>query len=112
MSESATLKATRPTLAVLVHAGFPTDCLIDVRELCKSFAGFIGEPVALAINERNELHETLGVLPGDPAAWEVQFVAPQAMAAAAMSSAEPRNSDWSNRETAWLRAVLRGCVAE
>ena len=113
MSEPATLKATRPTLAVLVHAGFPTDCLIDVRELCKSFAGFIGEPVALAINERTELHETLGVLPGEAGAWEVQFVAPPAMAAAAMSAAdfvykEDGRPDWSAMWTGFCELALYG----
>ena len=88
MPESPALQTTRPSLAVLVHDGFPTDCLTDVRELCKSFAGFIGEPVAMAVARRTPLHETLGCLPGDADEWQVEFVAPLSLAAAAMSSAD------------------------
>jgi sirohydrochlorin cobaltochelatase len=113
MSQPSTLKATRPTLAVLVHAGFPTDCLIDVRELCKSFAGFVGEPVALGISDKNELYETLGGLPGEADAWKVEFVAPQAMAAAAMSSADfifkdDGRPDWSAMWTGFCELALYG----
>jgi len=113
MSESATLKATRPTLAVLVHSGFPSDCLIDVQELCKSFAGFVGEPVALGISGTTPLHETLGALPGEAGAWQIEFVAPQALKAASMSSAdfvykEDGRPDWGAMWTGFCELALYG----
>ncbi|HMO55694.1 MAG TPA: hypothetical protein PJ994_14400 [Tepidiformaceae bacterium] len=108
-----TLPVMRPTLAVLVHQGFSPEYLIDVRELCRSFSGFINEPVALAIAASVPLVDTLGQLPGDPDAWQVEFVAPPQSRAATMSSApfafrEDGRPDWSAMWTDFCELALYG----
>lgn len=116
-SESAAIEASipvmRPTLAVFAHAGFNQEYLIDVRELCRSFSGFLGEPVALAISDDVELVDTLGNLPGRADAWRVEFVAPPQSRAASMSSApfalrEDGRPDWSAMWTDFCELALYG----
>lgn len=106
----ASVPVVRPSLAVLVHEGFPEANLVDVRELCRSFSGFLGEPVALAIGSEVPLHETLGAL---PAAWEIEFVVPAQSKAASMSSApfafrEDGRPDWSAMWTDFCELALYG----
>jgi len=103
----------RPTLAVMVHEGFPEAYLIDVRELCRSFSGFLGEPVALAVTDSLALTDTLGELPGAADAWRVEFVALPQSRAASMSSApfafrDDGRPDWSAMWTDFCELALYG----
>jgi hypothetical protein len=118
MSQSETVAersvpVMRPTLAVLAQKGFPEDYLIDIRELCRSFSGFLGEPVALAVTTEVELVDTLRTLPGRADAWRIEFVAPPESRAAAMSSApfaftEDGRPDWSAMWTDFCELALFG----
>ncbi|MES4792933.1 MAG: hypothetical protein C4321_08045, partial [Chloroflexota bacterium] len=88
----------RPTLAVLVHKGFPTEAMVDVEELCRSFSGFIGSPVVLASSRSAALEATLDGL-ADAGGWQVRSIAPPTSKAASMSSApfvyrEDGRPDW------------------
>lgn len=103
----------RPTLAVLVHAGFPADLLVDVEELCRSFSGFLGTPVALAVSNEAPLESTLDGLTGPGGDWSVQFVAPPTSKAASMSSApfvyrEDGRPDWGAMWQGFCELALYG----
>lgn len=102
----------RPTLAVLVHEGFPADLMVDVEELCRSFSGFIGAPVALASSPSATLEATLDGL-ADAGSWEVRFVAPPTSKAASMSSApfvyrEDGRPDWGAMWQGFCELALYG----
>jgi len=102
----------RPTLAVLVHEGFPADLMVDVEELCRSFSGFIGAPVALASSPSAALEATLDGL-ADAGSWEVRFVAPPTSKAASMSSApfvyrEDGRPDWGAMWQGFCELALYG----
>ncbi len=102
-----------PTLAVVVHRGFPAELLIDVEELCRSFAGFCGAPVALAVSEVAPLEATLDRLTDEGGSWEVKFVAPPTSKAASMSSApfvhrEDGRPDWGAMWQGFCELALYG----
>jgi sirohydrochlorin cobaltochelatase len=103
----------RPTLAVLVHEGFPPELMIDVEEVCRSFSGYIGVPVALASSDGARLEATLDWLTGGPGGWEVRLVAPATAKAASMSSApfvyrEDGRPDWSAMWQGFCELALYG----
>lgn len=105
--------AGRPTLAVLVHEGFPEDLVIDVEELCRSFSGFIGAPVTLAVSRSRSLEATLDRLSEDTGSWEIRFVAPPTSKAASMSSApfvyrEDGRPDWGAMWQSFCELALYG----
>jgi hypothetical protein len=105
--------AGRPTLAVLVHAGFPADLVVDVEELCRSFSGFTGAPVALAASGSRTLESTLDRLSGDASGWDIRFVAPPTSKAASMSSApfvyrEDGRPDWGAMWQGFCELALYG----
>lgn len=102
-----------PTLAVLVHRGFPAELMVDVEELCRSFSGFIGAPVALAVSGSAALEGTLDRLVGDVEGWEVRLVAPPTSKAASMSSApfvyrEDGRPDWGAMWQGFCELALYG----
>lgn len=101
----------RPTLAVLVHEGFQDERLIDVEELCRSFAGFLQEPVVLARAAGEPLHATLSKLTGSD--WSIDFVTPGVSKTASMSSADfvykdDGTPDWSVMWTGFCELALYG----
>jgi len=113
MSETAAPAIVRPTLAVLAHEGFPPALLEDVRELCRSFAGFLGEPVALAVTGEASLVDTLEHISGERARWNIEFVAPAEARNASMSSADfvykdDGRPDWSAMWTGFCELALYG----
>lgn len=102
----------RPTLAVLVHEGFPTEAMVDVEELCRSFSGFIGSPVVLASSRSAALEATLDGL-ADAGGWEVRLVAPPTSKAASMSSApfvyrDDGRPDWGAMWQGFCELALYG----
>lgn len=108
----SSVPVSRPSLAVLAHEGFPEEQLVDVLELCRSFAGFIGQPVAFARGLETPLHETLDQLHASRA-WNLDFVAPQALPAATMSSADfvykdDGRPDWGAMWTGFCELALYG----
>lgn len=107
------VEPVKPTLAVLVHEGFPADLLIDVEELCRSFSGFVGAPVALAVSPEVPLEGTLDRLTAEGGGWEVRFVAPPTSKAASMSSApfvyrEDGRPDWGAMWQGFCELALYG----
>lgn len=76
-----------PRLIVAADASIPDDNIQDCRELCRSFAGFLGEPVELVIASTAALDQADAALAFDTDARRetVGFVPPQA---ATMSSAD------------------------
>ncbi|MCC6959191.1 MAG: hypothetical protein IT301_05035 [Dehalococcoidia bacterium] len=113
MNEPSAVPVSRPSLAVLAHEGFPEEQLIDVLELCRSFAGFLGQPVAFGRGLETPLHETLGELSAGAGRWNFDFVAPPTMTAASMSSAdfvytEDGRPDWGAMWTGFCELALYG----
>lgn len=104
---------TRPSLAVLIHQGFPANYQDDVRELCRSFSGFLNEPVALATCAVVPLVQTLDSLVSSPSGWEVEFVAPPTSRSASMSAApfvyrEDGRPDWAAMWTGFCELAVYG----
>lgn len=113
MPEAPNVPIQRPSLAVLAHDGFPEEQLTDVLELCRSFAGFIGEPVAFGRAPSRPLHETLDALAGSQGAWEFDFVSPATGKAATMSSADfvykdDGSPDWGAMWSGFCELALYG----
>ncbi len=110
---SSAPSTTQPSLAVLIHQGFPPGYQEDVRELCRSFSGFLNEPLALATCAVVPLAQTLDSLVSSPSGWAVEFVVPPTSKAASMSSApfvyrEDGRPDWGAMWTGFCELALYG----
>jgi sirohydrochlorin cobaltochelatase len=102
-----------PQVIVLAEASLPALTLDDTRELARSFAGFLGEPVTLAVGDGVRLASLLGELRALSGAWTTEDVAPKTASAAAMSSApfvygEDGRPDWSAMWEGFCELALYG----
>lgn len=102
-----------PQVVVLADASLPALTLDDARELARSFAGFLGEPVTLAIGDGARLTCLLGEIRAQPGAWTTEGVAPRVASPATMSSApfvyrEDGRPDWGAMWQGFCELALYG----
>jgi sirohydrochlorin cobaltochelatase len=102
-----------PQVVVLADTALPGSTLEDARELARSFAGFLGEPVTLALADSQRLACLLGEINAQPGAWTTETVAPRSASPASMSSApfvyrEDGRPDWGAMWEGFCELALYG----
>ena len=103
-----------PRLIILANAALPDVTIENTRELARSFAVFLGEPVMLALGDSLRLAGLLDEIGSQPGGWTTEDVAPTSAALTMpMSSApfvyrEDGRPDWSAMWEGFCELALYG----